>query len=164
MSKIVIYSHSAIWYCINKLRWGCKLKCNFANAINGKLKLRLNKHSQIDIQGKIYIDGPVYFNTGISSELIIGSRCYFNRNCSVTALKKIEIGTSCLFGNNVVIVDHNHLYNNKRLQNEFETKEIQIGDNVWVGANSTITAGVSIGSNTIIGANSVVTKSIPGGY
>lgn len=41
-------------------------------------------------------------------------------------------------------------------------KPITIGNNVWIGANSTILAGVVIGDNTVIGAGSVVTKSIPG--
>lgn len=40
-------------------------------------------------------------------------------------------------------------------------KPITIGNNVWIGAGSTILAGVEIGNNTVIGAGSVVTKSIP---
>ncbi|TWR31040.1 acyltransferase [Mucilaginibacter pallidiroseus] len=41
------------------------------------------------------------------------------------------------------------------------TKPIVVEDNVWIGANSTVTAGVKIGKNAIIGAGSVVTKDIP---
>ena len=40
-------------------------------------------------------------------------------------------------------------------------KPITIGDNVWVGGNSTIVMGVTIGNNVIIGAGSVVTHDIP---
>ena len=40
-------------------------------------------------------------------------------------------------------------------------KPITVGDNVWIGAGSTVLAGVTIGDNTVIGAGSVVTKSIP---
>ncbi len=40
-------------------------------------------------------------------------------------------------------------------------KLISIGNNVWIGAGSTILAGVEIGDNSVIGAGSVVTKSIP---
>ncbi len=40
-------------------------------------------------------------------------------------------------------------------------KPITIGNNVWIGAGSTILAGVEIGDNTVIGAGSVVKKSIP---
>lgn len=40
-------------------------------------------------------------------------------------------------------------------------KPIVVGNNVWIGAGSTILAGVTIGDNTVIGAGSVVKKSIP---
>lgn len=36
-----------------------------------------------------------------------------------------------------------------------------IGNNVFIGANSTIMYDVEIGNNVIIGAGSIVTKSIP---
>lgn len=41
--------------------------------------------------------------------------------------------------------------------------EIIIGDNVFIGSNSTILYDVKIGSNVIIGAGSLVCKDIPDG-
>jgi acetyltransferase-like isoleucine patch superfamily enzyme len=41
------------------------------------------------------------------------------------------------------------------------TKVITISDDVWIGANSVITAGVTVGKHSVIGAGSVVTKDIP---
>lgn len=41
--------------------------------------------------------------------------------------------------------------------------KITIGDNCFIGANSTILPGVHIGDNCIIGACSLVTKSVPHG-
>lgn len=38
---------------------------------------------------------------------------------------------------------------------------VKIGNNVFIGANSTILPGVSIGNNVIIGANSLVSKDVP---
>jgi acetyltransferase-like isoleucine patch superfamily enzyme len=38
--------------------------------------------------------------------------------------------------------------------------EIFIGDNVWIGANSVILAGVTIGSNSVIAAGSIVNKNV----
>ena len=38
---------------------------------------------------------------------------------------------------------------------------VDIGNNVFIGANSVILPGVKIGSNSVIGANSTVTKDIP---
>lgn len=39
--------------------------------------------------------------------------------------------------------------------------KIEIGNNVYIGNNALIMAGVKIGNNCIVGAGSVVTKSIP---
>ena len=39
--------------------------------------------------------------------------------------------------------------------------DIRIGDNVFVGSNTTILYDVTIGSNVIIGAGSLVNKDIP---
>ena len=38
---------------------------------------------------------------------------------------------------------------------------VQIGNNVFVGAKTVILPGVSIGDNVVIAANSSVTKSVP---
>ena len=43
----------------------------------------------------------------------------------------------------------------------FNDKPINIGDNVWLGANVTVLPGVTIGKNSVIGAGSIVTKDIP---
>ena len=41
------------------------------------------------------------------------------------------------------------------------TQLITIDDNVWIGANCVVTAGVTIGKHSVIGADSVVTRDIP---
>jgi acetyltransferase-like isoleucine patch superfamily enzyme len=38
---------------------------------------------------------------------------------------------------------------------------IQIGNNVWIGANCVILKGVNIGDSAVIAAGSVVTKDVP---
>jgi acetyltransferase-like isoleucine patch superfamily enzyme len=65
------------------------------------------------------------------------------------------------------LTTHTFLYNSyDNLNNgiiyydKFE-KECSIGNDVWIGANSTILRGVEIGDGAVIGANSIVTKSIP---
>ena len=43
------------------------------------------------------------------------------------------------------------------------TAPVIIGDDVWVGANSTILPGVTIGDFSVVAAGSVVIKDIPSG-
>jgi maltose O-acetyltransferase len=40
-------------------------------------------------------------------------------------------------------------------------KDIIIGNDVWLGSNSVVVAGVKIGSGSIVAAGSVVTKDVP---
>jgi acetyltransferase-like isoleucine patch superfamily enzyme len=94
-------------------------------------------------------------NVGISSSAIL---CHH----------QIEIGNNVNIGGNVVIydTDFHSLNSTDRLNRELDvkntsTKPVKIGDNVFIGAHSTILKGVTIGENSIVGACSVVTKSIP---
>lgn len=47
------------------------------------------------------------------------------------------------------------------LLNEKIDRELEIGNDVWIGCNSTILRGIKIGDGAIVGANSLVNKDIP---
>lgn len=40
----------------------------------------------------------------------IGDNVFFNNGTSIAAKEKIEIGDNCIFGENVKIYDHNHVF------------------------------------------------------
>lgn len=119
----------------------------FANPIG-----RFNKCSIIvSNKGKLLIGK----NVGMSSTAIV---------CQ----KQIEIGDNVNIGGNVVIydTDFHSLHPNDRIEREKDIlgtkiKPVKIGDNVFIGAHSTILKGVTIGKNVVIGACSVITKDIP---
>ena len=77
----------------------------------------------------------------------------------------IQANNGIIFGNNielapgVSIISSNHDGDN--LNKHIKGTPIIIGNNVWIGANTTILPEVKIGDNVIIGANSVVVKDIP---
>jgi acetyltransferase-like isoleucine patch superfamily enzyme len=76
----------------------------------------------------------------------------------------IQANNGIIFGNNielapgVSIISSNHETTN--LSKHVKGKPIIIGNNVWIGANTTVLPEVTIGNNVTIGANSVVTKDI----
>lgn len=76
----------------------------------------------------------------------------------------VNIGNEVMLAQNIVISGLNHGYEDvsisPRRQKEV-CKQINISDDVWIGSNSVITAGVTLGKHCIIGAGSVVTKDIP---
>ena len=91
---------------------------------------------------------------------MIGEHCFFNVGCSVTCIESVTIGNGCTFGNNVVIVDHDHDFRNEN-RGCFVASPVSIGKNVWIGANTVILRGTKIGDNCVIGAGSVVKGDIP---
>ncbi len=91
----------------------------------------------------------------------LGANTFFNLRCSITAQKKIIIGNNSIFGPNLVIVDHDHIYSKESggtKKSGFISNDVIIGENVWCGANVTILRGVKIGNNSIVAAGTVVTK------
>lgn len=44
-----------------------------------------------------------------------------------------------------------------------ESAPVEIGENTWLAAKSTVTMGVSIGANCIVAANAVVVRDVPDG-
>lgn len=79
--------------------------------------------------------------------------------CYIQGRNGIIIGNNVRIGPGVGIVSADHDPDN--FDQWIETGPIKIGNNVWIGMNTVVTAGVSIGNNVIIGANSVVTSDIP---
>lgn len=145
-----------------KITFWKRLKITFFNSFEGKIHISIDSLGQISIQKNLMIRGPVYLRTFANGNLTIGKHVFLNHNCSITAMKKIQIGDNCMFGNNLVIVDHDHILSSKN-DNEYVSNEIVIGDHVWCGANVTILKGVHIGDGAIIAAGAVVNKSIPSG-
>lgn len=102
----------------------------------------------------------------------IGKNCYIGSNVSLGRGGKdpIEIGNNCvLTGCTVLGHDAAPALFLDELQGDtiFERKSLKlktvIGNNVFIGVNAVILAGVSIGDNCIIGAGAIVTHNIPPG-
>lgn len=91
-------------------------------------------------------------------EIIIGKNIFFNNDCSINCLEKIIIGNDCLFGENVKIYDHDHVFDSlKLIRNlEYKVSPVKIGNNCWIGSNVVILKGTEIGDNVVIGAGTVV--------
>lgn len=71
--------------------------------------------------------------------------------------EKISVGANSIVGYNTTILAHEYLIK------EYRIGEVKIGDNVMIGANSTILPGVKIGDNAIVSAGTLVHKDVPDG-
>lgn len=143
--------------------------CGFRIKIHGisyclcpGVKFWIHDAGGCDLGQKTWLSENCYFECS-GGQLVLGYNNFFNTNCRITCMNRIEIGSNNLFGPNLIIVDHNHrFYDTKTLicKQGFDIKAIKIGSNIWIGGNVTICAGVEICDKVVIGANSVVTKSI----
>lgn len=76
----------------------------------------------------------------------------------------VQVGDNVMLAQHVVASGLNHGYEDVTLppkQQSVNCKKILIEDNVWIGANAVITAGVTVGKHSVVGAGSVVTKDVP---
>ncbi|WP_198141147.1 sugar O-acetyltransferase [Companilactobacillus ginsenosidimutans] len=134
----------------------------------------LNKRSAAikDLFGKsgerLTINGK--FSAVYGSHIQVGDDVFINGNCTFQDSNLITLG------NRVIIAPDTKLYcgehsldATKRFGTRPDgsrylityTEPISIGDDVWIGGNVTIIAGVHIGNNVIVGAGAVVTKDVP---
>jgi lipopolysaccharide O-acetyltransferase len=134
------------------------------------------------IRGKKGIRGAKSLTTGVNLRidiilrknftpiLQIGDNVQFNDYVHIAVAKGVFIGDNTLIASKVFISDHNHgNYGNENhtnpntppIERELFSKEVHIGNNVWIGEFVSILPGVTIGDGSIIGSNSVVSKDIP---
>ncbi|WP_339837539.1 sugar O-acetyltransferase [uncultured Flavobacterium sp.] len=108
---------------------------------------------------RLYIEPPFHCDYGYN--LHLGENVYFNINCVVLDEMKVEIGDNALIGPGVHIYTATHPLNAKERRLKEISKPVSIGNDCWIGGNTTICPGVKIGNGCVIGAGSVVTKDIP---
>lgn len=76
----------------------------------------------------------------------------------------IEIGSNVSITTGVTILTHGYDWSVfKGMYGDVlgSAGRVKIGDNVFIGMNTTILKGVTIGSNVVIGANSLINKDVP---
>ena len=124
-----------------------------------KSYIRVYKNANITIGENLTVRRNAIIRVLKSANLEINNNVFLNDNVSIQCMKKIHIGDNTQIGPNTLIIDHDHDYKNNF--HNFICKEVNIGKNVWIGANVTILKGVTIGDNAVIAAGTIVTKDVP---
>jgi acetyltransferase-like isoleucine patch superfamily enzyme len=100
-------------------------------------------------------------NNGMG-DIIIGNNVRVG--ISNVLIGPVTIGNYVIIAQNVVMSGLNHTYHDIHIPTSLQkctTGQITIEDEVWIGANSVITAGVTIGKHSVVAGGSVVTKNVP---
>ncbi|WP_430592735.1 acyltransferase [Humidisolicoccus flavus] len=123
--------------------------------IHESVQLRHSDSAEIEIgsYAKIYAGGEV------SAPVHIGERVFINRDCYIRP--NTTIGNDVNIGPFVrLITDTHDVGPQKKRAGKVRHDPIVIGDGTWIGASSTVLAGVTIGPGCIVAAGSVVTKDV----
>ena len=123
-----------------------------------------NAHNFTTVSGKV----PDVINVGNGTYGNIDIRWFWDKK------EHLSIGHYCSIAEGVLfLTGGNHLLDTLSsfpFAHYYDTGEsyyaptkgpIVVGDDVWIGINSTILSGVTIGQGAVIGANSVVAKDVP---
>lgn len=108
----------------------------------------------------LYFEPPFHCEYG--NHIEVGENFYANAYCTILDVAKVKIGDNVMFGPSVSLYTAVHPIHYKARNTGYEYGiDIEIGNNVWIGGNTVVLAGVKIGDNSVIGAGSLVTKDIP---
>lgn len=104
------------------------------------------------------------FHCDYGKNIHVGEDFFANYNVTILDIAPVRIGDSCMIGPNTLTTTVGHPLSAKgRREKKAYGKPVTIGDDVWIGGNSTILPGVSIGNNVVVAAGAVVTKDVPAG-
>lgn len=103
------------------------------------------------------IVGPV-FCTG---KMIIGKNCWIGRCLTVNGNGTVRIGDNCDVAPEVGFQTGGHLIGSaQRRAGEGFNKDITVGNGCWLGARSTLLAGVTVGNGSVVASCACVNKDI----
>ncbi|HYQ77598.1 MAG TPA: acyltransferase [Solirubrobacterales bacterium] len=94
----------------------------------------------------------------------IGAKTVMGQECTISAYQRVRIGEQCVIADRAMFIDFDHgiveVDRPIRLQGIYK-RDVEVGNNVWIGYGACVLRGVSVGDNSVIGTNSVVTKDVP---
>jgi acetyltransferase-like isoleucine patch superfamily enzyme len=124
---------------------------------------------QIGRRGRLILGRWVWLGRGTKircheGEVEIGAKTVLGEDCTISAYQHISIGEQCIIADRVMMIDFDHNVTEVeqpiRLQGIYK-RDVQVGNNVWIGYGAQILRGVIVGDNAIIGATAVVSKDVP---
>ena len=126
-----------------------------------RIKININgNNNNLQIEENSHIRNLDILIQGNNHEVIIGSSVNIGEASLVCCGKKskILIGKDSMLasGINIKSCDGHAIYKDGEIINN--SKEIIVGDMVWIAQNVTILKGVNIGDNSVVGINSTVTS------
>jgi acetyltransferase-like isoleucine patch superfamily enzyme len=97
------------------------------------------------------------------AKLAIGRRVFIGQGTHLSVMQSMTIGDNTIIGANSYLLTNQHRFNSRLIpvrDQGYDCRPLTIGEDVWIGSNSVVMAGVEIGRGAIIGAGAVVNKNV----
>jgi acetyltransferase-like isoleucine patch superfamily enzyme len=128
-----------------------------------RLELKIEPRGQVRFGRFVWVgDGTkIRCHEGVVE---IGAKTVMGQECTISAYQRVRIGDQCVIADRAMFIDFDHGVVESerpiRLQGIYK-RDVEVGNNVWIGYGVCILRGVSVGDNAVIGTNAVVTKDVP---
>lgn len=137
---------------------GSKFKNTYIN-INDFSKVEIEKTDEEGINNTLINFGTLSSN----NELLIKKGCSIGGSNFVIGNEhhlSVRVGEDNLWSTRIVIraSDGHQIFDNVTGKMINRAKKIEIGNNVWIGANATVLKGSMIQDNSIVGTSAVIAK------
>jgi acetyltransferase-like isoleucine patch superfamily enzyme len=146
-----------------KLWLGARLELDGIAFIGPRVVLQVGKGAQIRLGRWSWLGHgtKIRCHEGVVE---IGAKTVMGQECTISAFQHVKIGRECVIADRVMFIDFDHgvveVERPIRMQGIYK-RDVNVGNNVWIGYGACILRGVTIGDNAIIGTNSVVTGDVP---
>jgi len=146
---------------------GHNVSIHFTCHLNRKLASRISLGNFVSLRKDAWLNVAIDDPEG-DAVIVIEDNCHIGYGSIISARNKIHLESDVLVGQSVIIVDHNHIYEDIMVpvvkQGINEGGRIRIGRGSWIGHGAAIICPkgeLTIGRNCVVAVNSVVTRSIP---
>jgi acetyltransferase-like isoleucine patch superfamily enzyme len=144
-------------------------QADFVAGLAQRLTLRIGEACFLSPKAHIYPDSLtlgdrciIAAGVRVHGRLTAGDQCSLNLNAS--AIGEVRMGSWVRVAAGAVLAGFDHVSDDPETPIALQgvsSRGIEIGDDVWIGANAVVTDGVRIGSHCIVAAGAVVTKDVP---
>ena len=129
--------------------------------VRGRARLDVLPFRPFELGAGAVVEDYATINNGMGG-VFIGPRTFIG--LSNVLIGPLRIGADVLLAQHIVVSGLNHGYTDITQPIRTQTcttAEIVIEDEVWIGANAVLTAGVRVGRHAVVAAGSVVTRDVP---
>jgi acetyltransferase-like isoleucine patch superfamily enzyme len=142
--------------------YGRRLKLDGLCFIGPGVTIQIGKNARVELGRWSWLGHgtKIRCHEGVVS---IGAKTVMGQECTISAYQHVSIGRECVIADRVMLIDFDHgsseVERPIRLQGIYK-RDVNVGNNVWIGYGACILRGVTIGDNAIVGTSSVVTKDV----